>query len=355
MRTADFAYHLPQERIAQKPAPDRTSSRLMVVHRSERRIDTALFTDLGRYLRPGDLLVLNDSRVFPARLHGRKAAAGGGGAIEALLLEADADGKWEALARPGKRLRPGTLIRFEAGVEALEAEVLEKNESGIIRIAFPAGSDPIGFAERHGEVPLPPYIERTKPWRNDRERYQTVYARVPGSVAAPTAGLHFTQPFLEEFRSKGVQTCEVTLHVGVGTFAPVKAERIEEHVMHEERFVVGDPAAAAIAAARLDGRRVIAVGTTVLRVLEGVAREHGGVVRAGAGRTRLFLYPPSPFHVVEALLTNFHLPCSTLLMLVSAFASPGRVEGREFVLEAYARAVGEGFRFYSYGDAMFLA
>ncbi|HEY4574657.1 MAG TPA: tRNA preQ1(34) S-adenosylmethionine ribosyltransferase-isomerase QueA [Thermoanaerobaculia bacterium] len=343
MLTSDFDYDLPASSIAQEPAP-RGESRLLVLDRTgpERH---ARVRDLPRLLRPGDLLILNDTRVIPARLYGRSA---GGGKMEILLVEPLGEREWDALVKPGRRARPGA--RFEIG-EGLVAEVIDKREDGRYRLRFSEPVEP--HLERLGHIPLPPYIHRPDT-PEDRERYQTVYARRPGAVAAPTAGLHFTEALLREIEAAGIEIARVTLHVGIGTFKPVSAERIEEHRMERERYEIGEETAEAIRRARAAGRRIVAVGTTVVRTLEGAALAGGGEVPAGSGSTDLFIYPDSPdspgcpFQVVDALLTNFHLPRSTLLMLVSAFA------GRERVLAAYAEAVREGYRFYSYGDAMLL-
>jgi S-adenosylmethionine:tRNA ribosyltransferase-isomerase len=336
--TRDFDYDLPPASIAQEPAP-RGESRLLVLDRqgSDRY---ARVRDLPRLLRPGDLLVLNDTRVIPARLHGRSA---GGGKMEILLLERLADREWEALVKPGRRARTGSLIQIEEG---LAAEVVDKREDGPshrYRLRFSEPIEP--HLDRLGHIPLPPYIHRPDT-PEDRERYQTVFARRPGAVAAPTAGLHFTAELLREIEAAGVETARVTLHVGLGTFKPVAAERVEEHRMESERYEIGEEAADAVRRARTAGRRIVAVGTTVVRTLESAAKAGDGEVRAGSGATELFITPGFRFQAVDALLTNFHLPCSTLLMLVSALA------GRERVLAAYAEAVREGYRFYSYGDAM---
>lgn len=321
MLTSDFDYDLPEDRIAQEPAP-RGESRLLVLDAEgpdrHRRV-----RDLPDLLRPDDLLVLNDTRVIPARLFGRR----GEGKMEVLLVEKLADREWEALVRPGKRAKPGTEIVFDD----LSAEVVEKREDRY-RLRFSEPVEP--HLDRLGHIPLPPYIHRPDE-PADRERYQTVFARTPGAIAAPTAGLHFSREILEELR-----TAWVTLHVGIGTFKPVSAERIEDHRMDRERYEVSEETAEAIRRTRESGGRIVAVGTTVVRTLE----SSGGA--AGSGSTDLFITPGYRFKVVDVLLTNFHLPRSTLLMLVSAFA------GRERVLAAYEEAVREGYRFYSYGDAM---
>jgi S-adenosylmethionine:tRNA ribosyltransferase-isomerase len=332
--TSDFDYDLPAASIAQEPAP-RGESRLLVLDRQgfERH---ARVGDLPRLLHPGDLLVLNDTRVIPARLFGRGA---GGGRMEILLVERRSEREWDTLVKPGRRARPGALIELEG----LTAEVIDKWEDGRHLLRFTEPIEP--HLDRLGHIPLPPYIHRPDT-PEDRERYQTVFARQPGAVAAPTAGLHFTARLLEEIAAAGVEIARVTLHVGIGTFKPVDAERIEEHRMESERYEIGEDAAEAIRRARSAGRRIVAVGTTVVRTLEGAAAVGDGEVRAGSDSTRIFITPGFHFQVVDALLTNFHLPRSTLLMLVSAFA------GRERVLAAYAEAIHEGYRFYSYGDAM---
>jgi S-adenosylmethionine:tRNA ribosyltransferase-isomerase len=344
VRTEDFDYDLPAASIAQQSAP-RGESRLLVLDREppdapERHSRVA---DLPRLLRPTDLLVLNDTRVIPARLYGRSA---GGGRMEILLLEKIAEREWEALVKPGKRARPGALIEFDG----LAAEVMEKREDGGAHrylLRFSESLEP--HLDRLGHVPLPPYIHRPDT-DEDRERYQTVFARSPGAIAAPTAGLHFSEALLREIEAVGIETVRVTLHVGLGTFKPVAVEDVAEHRMESERYAIGEEAAAAIRGARRQGRRIVAVGTTVVRTLESAAAaDPEGEVRAGSGATTLFITPGFRFRAVDVLLTNFHLPRSTLLMLVSAFA--GRA-GRERVLAAYREAVREGYRFYSYGDAM---
>lgn len=361
MHRADFHYELPPELIAQTPASRREGSRLLVLHRADGRIEHRRFLDLPAYLRRGDLLVLNDSRVIPARLRGFKPRSGG--EIEVLLVEENAVNDWWAMLRPGKRVRAGTKIEFVRVVEGaklgangeLRATVLAKNAAGHCRLRFDGPADVREVLDSFGEVPLPPYIERFgPPSAEDRERYQTVFAGPPGSVAAPTAGLHFTPELLAQVAAEGVEVRFVTLHVGLGTFAPVKTDRLEDHVMHEEVFELPAATAVAVNAAKREGRRVIAVGTTSVRVLESAAAQSPGSLHAVHDRTRLFLRPPQTFRVVDALLTNFHLPESTLLMLVSAFAAPGETRGRDLVLAAYAEAVRERYRFFSYGDAMLL-
>ena len=358
MLTAEFDYFLPSELIAQHPAPERDGSRLLVLDRQAGQFAHHHFTEFPRWLRPGDVLVLNNSKVIPARLRGFKPDTGG--EFEILLLEENAPGDWWVMLRPGKRVRPGTLLVFRTpagGPSPLTAEVLAKNSAGHCRLRFSGVSDFSAALPRLGELPLPPYIRRLRPGNEaaDQNRYQTVFARHDGSVAAPTAGLHFTTELLATLRARGIEVNFVTLHVGHGTFAPVKASRVEAHVLHEERFDLPPETAAAVNGARAEGRRVIAVGTTSVRVLESAAREPGGQLIAGPGRTRIFLHPPASFAVVNGLLTNFHLPQSTLLMLVSAFSAPGEhPRGRDLILAAYAEAVRERYRFFSYGDAMLI-
>jgi S-adenosylmethionine:tRNA ribosyltransferase-isomerase len=332
--TSDFDYELPPASIAQEAAP-RGESRLLVLDR-EGAGRHAQVRDLPSLLRPGDLLVLNDTRVIPARLFGRRA--GSTGKMELLLIERLSDREWDALVKPGRRARPGTVIELDS---TLSAEVVDKREDGRHRLRFSEPVEP--HLDRLGHVPLPPYIHRPDT-QEDRDRYQTVYARSPGAVAAPTAGLHFTERLLEEIATAGIGIARVTLHVGIGTFKPVAVERIEDHRMDRERYEIGAEAAEAIRAR--EGGRIVAVGTTVVRTLESAALARGGEVLPGAGSTEIFITPGFRFQVVDALLTNFHLPRSTLLMLVSAFA------GRERILTAYKEAVREGYRFYSYGDAM---
>lgn len=338
MRVADFDFELPEERIAQRPRP-RGESRLLVLD-AEQDARHRRIGDLPELLHPGDLLVVNDTRVIPARLFARRRD--GGGRVELLLAERLDDVTWECLLRPGRRARPGTLLVLS---DELEAEVVGVAEDGRRRVRFSAPVEP--HLERLGHVPLPPYITRPDE-AEDRERYQTVWAREPGAIAAPTAGLHFTPELLAALERRGVERAAVTLHVGLGTFKPVTAELVHEHRMDAERYEVEEAAAAAIATARGEGRRIVAVGTTVVRTLESAALAGAGTLRAGSGRTELFVTPGFRFGVVDALLTNFHLPRSTLLMLVSAFA------GRERVLAAYREAIDAGYLFYSYGDAMLI-
>ena len=331
LRTSDFDYHLPPEAIAQHPG-ERGESRLLMLGRTtaERR-----FAELPDLLDPGDLLVVNDTRVIPARLRARRPT---GGRVEILLVERQESASWWCLLRPGRRLPPGAPLAVEGGPSAR----VEERADGRFRLTFEQPIEPL--LKEIGETPLPPYIDRPVEPR-DRQRYQTVYAARPGAVAAPTAGLHFTPALLTALERRGIRQASLTLHVGPGTFRPVKAENPEEHVMDAERFEIPAATAEAVAATRRNGRRVVAVGTTVVRSLE-TAATSDGLVAGGAGRTGLYIRPGYGFRVVDRLITNFHLPRSTLLMLVCAFA------GRNRVLDAYRQAVGSGFRFYSYGDAM---
>jgi S-adenosylmethionine:tRNA ribosyltransferase-isomerase len=348
MRAADFDYLLPPELIAQTPAPQRDQSRLLVLDRAQEQITHRLFRDLPEYFSAGDLLVLNDSRVIPARLRARNTRTTGH--FEVLLLEENAPNDWWAMMRPGRRAVLGAVIQIldkNKYPSAFTATVRDVNAEGHRRLEFSGPKNIWTDLEALGETPLPPYIERAGEQPVDRDRYQTVYARADGSVAAPTAGLHFTQELLEKIRARGTRVCFVTLHVGLGTFAPVKAERLEDHVMHEERFAISADTAEAVRETKKAGGRIVAAGTTTLRVLE-------SATEAGEGRTRLFIHPPYEFKTVNALVTNFHLPRSTLLMLAAAFAAPGTTHGRDLILRAYAEAVAQRYRFFSYGDAMFL-
>jgi S-adenosylmethionine:tRNA ribosyltransferase-isomerase len=391
---SDFLYHLPEELIAQEPLADRAASRMLHLDASSGRFEDRRFREFPELLRPSDLLVFNNTRVFPARLYGRRGGLKAQpvsqrnpaareflhGRIEVLLtrqLRAEPN-EWECLVRPGRKIGVGERLFFGEHDE-LQAEVTGRGEFGERRIRFAAvkpsfarpdgrmrpsphesldresgvesGStsvaDFFGLVEKIGHVPLPPYIGRAD-YHNDRERYQTVYARERGSVAAPTAGLHFTPDILGRIRERGIETAEITLHVGLGTFQPVRVERVEEHQLHSECYSISIDAATKIHRARSQSRRVVAVGTTTVRTLEYAAQQGVGEVRAGAGEANLFIYPGYTFQVVSALLTNFHLPESTLLMLVCALG------GKENVLRAYEHAVAERYRFYSYGDCMFV-
>lgn len=354
MRTDDFDFILPPELIAQTPAPARDQSRLLVLEQDTGRLQHRQFADLLEYLHPGDVLALNDSRVIPARLRGRNPRTGG--KFEVLLLEENAPNDWWAMLRPGKRAALGVKIEIldkKGDPSPLAATVTEINAEGHRRLQFSGTKTLLTDLDALGQVPLPPYIERAAPHAEDRARYQTVFARADGSVAAPTAGLHFTPELLEKIRARGVRLCFVTLHVGPGTFAPVKSNDIEQHVMHEERYDV--PAATAQLINEARGKaKIIAVGTTTVRVLESVARENEGCLKPGPGRTRIFIHPPCSFKIIDSLLTNFHLPRSTLLMLVSAFAAPGQTRGRDLILAAYQEAIIQRYRFFSYGDAMLI-
>lgn len=356
MRTADFRFDLPPDLIAQTPAAQRDQSRLLVLHRADGRLEHRCFRDFPDYLRGGDTLVLNDSRVIPARLHGANLKSGG--RFEIMLLEESVVNHWWAMIRPGKRAPVGTVIQAEdrfGKPSPIQATVIAVNEEGHRQLAWSGTANIFEELERLGKIPLPPYIERQEDRPEDEQRYQTVYAGPAGSVAAPTAGLHFTPEILDLIRARGVHLGWVTLHVGAGTFLPVKVEKVAEHQMHAERFAIGPETVAAVNAARQTGNRVFAVGTTATRALETCARLNAGNLNVCKGKTEIFLYPPAPFHLVDGLLTNFHLPESTLLMLVSAFAAPGeRDRGRELILAAYAEAVRERYRFFSYGDAMLI-
>jgi len=339
-----FEYELPSELIAQEPAEPRDASRLLVLDRAAGAWEDRRFTELPELLRAGDCVVANRSRVMPARLLG--TAVDGGGAVELLLLRPVGDERWEAMVRPGRRCRVGSRVDLAGG--AARAHVVGEGNEGTRVVAIEAPWPVRELMERHGLPPLPPYIGRhDAPKPEDRERYQTVYAREDGSVAAPTAGLHFTPELLARLERVGVEVHYLTLHVGPGTFRPLRARRLEEHRMEAEPIDIPGPTAEAVERARREGRRVVAVGTTTTRALEWAAGE-GGRVRAGTGPADLFIRPGHRFRVVDALVTNFHLPRSSLLVLVSAFA------GRELVLAAYRHAVAARYRFYSYGDAMLI-
>lgn len=347
MRIADFDYELPEELIAQHPVVPRDASRLLVLHRDSGDIEHRRFRDLPEYLREGDLLVLNDTRVIPARLHGQKMDTGG--RAELLLLKTNGADIWEAMARPGRRLKPGARISF--GDDVLRAEILDVVAGGgrIVRLVpgEHAGKRTVhDLLHELGELPLPPYITDGPP-PAEREVYQTIYARWEGSSAAPTAGLHFTEDIFAQLAAKGVQRAFVTLHVGLGTFKPVQVEDVEEHEIHEEYISVSAEAAAQINATRARGGRIISIGTTSTRTLESVANAEGEIP-AFTGPTRLFIVPGYRFKAVDVQLTNFHMPRSTLLLLISALA------GREHILHAYREAVEERYRFLSFGDAMLI-
>ncbi|MFP4250754.1 MAG: tRNA preQ1(34) S-adenosylmethionine ribosyltransferase-isomerase QueA [Armatimonadota bacterium] len=339
MKVSDYDYELPSERIARYPAQRRDRSRLLVLDRSTGKREHREFRDVVELLEPGDFLALNDTRVIPARLFGEAPT---GGRVELLLLEQVEPDRWHAIGRPGRRLRPGCEVSFGDG--RLTARVLGIEEEGIRLVELEHEGELLELLETIGEPPLPPYIDRDAE-ALDRERYQTVYAREPGAVAAPTAGLHFTEELLEELRERGVEIGYVTLHVGLGTFRPVRAERVEDHQMHSEYYCV--PEEFALRANRREGR-LIAVGTTVTRTLESAADE-AGEIHAGCGDTELFIYPGYDFRAIEGLITNFHLPRSTLLMMVSAFLG-----SRQELMDAYREALERGYRFYSYGDAMLI-
>lgn len=342
MNLHDFYYDLPQELIAQDPLSDRSGSRLMVLDKKTGEIQHRIFKDIIEYLNPGDCLVINDTKVIPARLIGEKVDTGA--AIEVLLLTRKKDLKdtWEVLVKPGKKAKIGTKISFGGG--KLIGEVIDIVEEGNRMIQFTYDGIFEEILDELGQMPLPPYITHKL---EDKNRYQTVYAKHEGSAAAPTAGLHFTKELLEAIEAKGVDIAKVTLHVGLGTFRPVKTENIQEHHMHSEFYRITEEAAEKINKAHKNGKRVISVGTTSTRTLESAAQEDG-TVRACSGWTQIFIYPGYQFKVIDCLITNFHLPESTLVMLVSALA------GREHVLNAYDEAVREKYRFFSFGDAMFI-
>lgn len=365
MLVSEFHYHLPGELIAQEPLADRGASRMLHLQAANGHFEDRQFRDLPDILRATDVVVFNNTRVFPARLFGRRSGLKAQkvsqrnpaardflhGRIEVLLTRhlSHEPNEWECLVRPGRKIGVGERLYFGEHDE-LQAEVMERAQFGERRIRFEIRqhehpADFFAILEKIGHVPLPPYIAREDS-ADDRDRYQTVYARERGSVAAPTAGLHFTEEILGRIRARGIETAEITLHVGLGTFQPVHCQTIEEHRLHSEAYTVSSDAASKIEIARNEGRRVVAVGTTTVRTLEYAAQQSGGKVQSGRGEANLFIYPGYQFHVVSALLTNFHLPESTLLMLVCALG------GRENVLRAYEHAVAERYRFYSYGDCM---
>ena len=340
MKTSDFYYDLPEELIAQDPLEDRSSSRLLVLDKKTGETEHHVFREIVDYLDPGDCLVINDTKVIPARLIGAKEETGA--KIEVLLLKRGADDVWETLVKPGRKARPGTRISFGDGL--LTGEVMDIVDEGNRLIHFEYEGIFEEILDRLGQMPLPPYITHQL---KDKDRYNTVYAEHPGSAAAPTAGLHFTPELLEKIKNKGVDIAHVTLHVGLGTFRPVKVDDVENHHMHSEFYMIDETAAEKINRAKENGKRVICVGTTSCRTIESAADENGRL-KACSGWTDIFIYPGYQFKILDALITNFHLPESTLVMLVSALA------GREHVLAAYEEAVKERYRFFSFGDAMFI-
>ena len=340
MKTSDFYYDLPQELIAQDPLTDRSASRLMHLSIKDGSIEHRHFTDILEYLNPGDCLVINDTKVIPARLYGHKEETGA--LIEILLLKRNENDVWECLVKPGKKARKGTRISFGDGL--LKGEIVDVIEDGNRLIHFEYNGIFEEILDQLGEMPLPPYITHKL---QDKNRYQTVYAKHEGSAAAPTAGLHFTKELLEKVKEKGVQIAHVTLHVGLGTFRPVKVDDVEQHHMHSEYYVVEEDQAKLINDTKKNGGRVIAVGTTSCRTLESATGEDG-VLKAGSGWTEIFIYPGYHFKMIDSLITNFHLPESTLMMLVSALA------GKEKIMHAYEEAVKERYRFFSFGDAIFI-
>lgn len=340
MKTSDFYYDLPQELIAQDPLEDRSASRLMHLDKVTGEVEHRHFREILEFLQPGDCLVINDTKVIPARLYGRKE--GTDAAIEILLLKRRENDIWETLVKPGKKCKPGTIISFGGGI--LKGEVLEIVEEGNRLIQFHYEGIFEEILDQLGEMPLPPYITHKL---QDKNRYQTVYAKHEGSAAAPTAGLHFTKDLLRQVENMGVKIAHVTLHVGLGTFRPVKVEDVTSHHMHSEFYVVEEDQAKLINETKAAGHRVISVGTTSCRTLESAASEDG-ILKAGSGWTDIFIYPGYQFKIIDSLITNFHLPESTLLMLVSALA------GKEHIMVAYEEAVKERYRFFSFGDAMYI-
>jgi S-adenosylmethionine:tRNA ribosyltransferase-isomerase len=366
LRVSDFDFHLPEELIAQQPPEVRGTSRMLVLDRAlplgESSLSDRSFYDFPSLLNPGDLLVLNDSRVIPARLYAHRTTTRGkqepSGLIEVLLTTPDGAGNWDALVRPGRKVRIGDHLEFanSAGLVLLKAEVIARGDFGERTLHFHPVEDFFSILEQIGHMPLPPYIKRPHnvvDTATDRERYQTVFAAQRGSVAAPTAGLHFSPSILDAIRARGVEIAKLTLHVGLGTFAPLRVERLDEIRLHSERYTLPAETAGALNLARSEGRRILAVGTTAVRTLEHCAEvaeaSSTGQLHAHSGETSIFISPGYSFRIVDALLTNFHLPQSSLLMLVSAFAGRGKI------LEAYAHAVREHYRFFSYGDCMFIA
>ena len=348
MKITDFDYNLPEELIAQKPADKRDSSRLLVVHRDGGKIEHKHFYDIINYLNPGDLMVLNNSKVLPARLFGEKE--GTGAKVEFLLIKRIEGDRWETMVRPGRRLKPGDSVMF-CQSPLLRADIVDYGADGTRIVEFEYEGIFMERLEEVGSMPLPPYIERSSE-EDDKDRYQTVYCKDEGSVAAPTAGLHFTEELLAKAQEKGVELAYVTLHVGIGTFRPVKVERVEDHSMHFEEYHISEESARAINRAKAEGRRIISVGTTSTRTVESAAyydEERGCMqVKEGSGSTGIFIYPGYEFKIIDSLITNFHLPKSTLLMLISALYD------REKILDVYEEAIRERYRFFSYGDAMFI-
>lgn len=339
MNVSDFYYDLPEELIAQTPIEKRDESRLMVLNRAKQTIEHKTFKDIIDYLEPGDCLVRNNTKVIPARLYGKKAT---GAKIEFLLLNRIEGDIWECIVRPGHKLKPGTEVEFGDGL--LKAKVLDVMEGGTRKVEFKYKGIFNEILDKIGLMPLPPYIHESL---KDNDRYQTVYAKYEGSAAAPTAGLHFTPELFEKIKAKGIDVANVTLHVGIGTFRPVKVENVEEHHMHSEHFYIKQEDADKINTAKKNGKRVIAVGTTSCRVLETIADENG-MVKPTEGDTQIFIYPGYNYKCLDGLVTNFHLPESTLIMLVSALA------GRDYIMKAYNEAVKERYRFFSFGDAMLI-
>ena len=342
MKVSDFNYDLPKELIAQHPMEKRDESRLMVLHRDTKQIEDKTFKDVIDYLEPGDCLVRNNTKVIPARLYGKIVGKTSEKLVEFLLLKQLENDNWEVMVRPGKKLREGVKVDFGDGL--LHAEILEVMENGDRLVHFEYDGIINEILDKIGLMPLPPYItERLK----DKDRYQTVYAKYDGSAAAPTAGLHFTEELLEKIKEKGIEIANVTLHVGIGTFRPVKVENIEEHHMHSEHYYIKQEDVDKINKAKREGHRIIAVGTTSCRVLESIAKDNGEV-EPTEGDTSIFIYPGYKFKCIDCLITNFHLPESTLIMLVSSLAT------KEFIMEAYNKAVEEKYRFFSFGDAMLI-
>lgn len=353
MKTSDFDYNLPEELIAQTPLEDRSSSRLLVLNRESKSYEDKHFTDILDYLNPGDAIVLNETKVIPARIIGKKAETGG--VVELLLLKNLGADRWECLARPQKRLKPGTKVFFGENPERplLTATVTEILGEGITHVNFSYEGIFMEILAELGRMPLPPYIHEEL---ENQDRYQTVYAHNLGSAAAPTAGLHFTPELLAEIEKKGIRIIKVTLHVGLGTFRPVQVDDVKNHKMHTESYEITEKAAEAINEVKAAGGRIFAVGTTSVRTLETVATKFNGEVKADKGDTDIFIYPGYKFKIVDGLITNFHLPKSTLLMLVSAFADQNANDfsGRDLILKAYNHAIKEKYRFFSFGDAMLI-